>query len=270
MIGVKINAPGGKGPCGGRAGCEGKREGMVGKDRSNDPAGFVRRPVQRNGAVEATGGEVRQLQRGYGHGPSGPREGASTRCTTTSGGVTSCGRRGGGCEEPGRGGRRCTDARRGGAVRRRALPRRAQACAARRQVPGCGGAAGTFRRQMEGSGRWASRRSVTGCARWRRSSCWSRYSRRTFLVARTASGRSGRRWRLLSAFGSRSARPGVGLRRRHPRLLRVDRPREADEARGRRVSDRTGAQAAAAVARGGCDGGRGVTGKRSPARRRAG
>jgi hypothetical protein len=30
--------------------------------------------------------------------PSGPREGASTRCTTTSAGVTSCWRRGGGYE----------------------------------------------------------------------------------------------------------------------------------------------------------------------------
>ena len=38
-IGVKKNAPGGKGPCGGRAGEAGKREGMSGTARTNDPGG---------------------------------------------------------------------------------------------------------------------------------------------------------------------------------------------------------------------------------------
>jgi RNA-directed DNA polymerase len=42
---VKNNAVGGKGPCGGRAGGGGKREGMVGKSRPNNPDG--RKPVDK-------------------------------------------------------------------------------------------------------------------------------------------------------------------------------------------------------------------------------
>src|SRR5262249_35274629 len=38
-MGVKKNAPGGKGPCFGHAGDEGKREGMAGTARSNHPEG---------------------------------------------------------------------------------------------------------------------------------------------------------------------------------------------------------------------------------------
>ena len=37
--GATNNAPGGKGPCGGRVGKEGKREGMAGKTGSNHPDG---------------------------------------------------------------------------------------------------------------------------------------------------------------------------------------------------------------------------------------
>ena len=51
---------------------------------------------------------------------------------------------------------------------------------------------------MEDSGRWGFRRSETEWCRWRRSWCWSRSSRRIFIRARTASGRSGarrRRWK---------------------------------------------------------------------------
>lgn len=44
-MGVKKNAPGGKGPCGGRAGRGGTREGMVGKGRPNNPDG--RSPVDK-------------------------------------------------------------------------------------------------------------------------------------------------------------------------------------------------------------------------------
>jgi RNA-directed DNA polymerase len=39
VIGVQHNAPGGKGPCFDHAGGEGKREGMTGMARSNDPGG---------------------------------------------------------------------------------------------------------------------------------------------------------------------------------------------------------------------------------------
>src|SRR5439155_17877558 len=39
MMGVKNNAPGGRGPCGGRVGQRGKREGMAGKSRPNHPGG---------------------------------------------------------------------------------------------------------------------------------------------------------------------------------------------------------------------------------------
>jgi RNA-directed DNA polymerase len=50
-MGVKKNAPGGKGPCFGHAGGEGKREGMAGTARSNHPEG--REPLDK----------VRRLQR---------------------------------------------------------------------------------------------------------------------------------------------------------------------------------------------------------------
>lgn len=45
MMGVRQNAPGGRDPCGGRVGPGGKREGMVGGSRSNDPGG--RSPVDK-------------------------------------------------------------------------------------------------------------------------------------------------------------------------------------------------------------------------------
>jgi RNA-directed DNA polymerase len=51
LMGVKKNAPGGKGPCGGRGWGGGKREGMAGRTGPNHPAG--RKP----------GDKVRQLQR---------------------------------------------------------------------------------------------------------------------------------------------------------------------------------------------------------------
>jgi RNA-directed DNA polymerase len=50
-MGVKNNAPGGRGPCGGRVGGGGKREGMAGTSGSNHPRGH--KPVDK----------VRQLQR---------------------------------------------------------------------------------------------------------------------------------------------------------------------------------------------------------------
>jgi RNA-directed DNA polymerase len=50
-MGVKNNAPGGKGPCGGRGSSGGKREGMAGKPGSNHPEGH--KPIDK----------VRQLQR---------------------------------------------------------------------------------------------------------------------------------------------------------------------------------------------------------------
>ena len=42
VIGVQQNAPGGKGPDFGRAGGGGKREGMTGTARSNNPGGQLR------------------------------------------------------------------------------------------------------------------------------------------------------------------------------------------------------------------------------------
>src|SRR3954465_6436422 len=51
--------------------------------------------------------------------------------------------------------------------------------------------AGTFRRLMESSDPWGSRRSGTGWCRWRPSSCWSRSSRRISFRARTAIGLGG-------------------------------------------------------------------------------
>ena len=50
-MGAKNNAPGGRGPCGGRVGGGGKREGIAGRSGPNHPPG--RKPVDK----------VRQLQR---------------------------------------------------------------------------------------------------------------------------------------------------------------------------------------------------------------
>jgi RNA-directed DNA polymerase len=60
VIGVQQNAPGGKGPDFGRAGRVGKREGMAGFSRSNDP-GTPQRVVAVDGAPSAV--KVRELQR---------------------------------------------------------------------------------------------------------------------------------------------------------------------------------------------------------------
>jgi RNA-directed DNA polymerase len=60
VIGVQQNAPGGKGPDFGRAGRVGKREGMAGFSRSNDP-GTPQRVVAVDGAPSAA--KVRELQR---------------------------------------------------------------------------------------------------------------------------------------------------------------------------------------------------------------
>jgi RNA-directed DNA polymerase len=64
-IGVQHNAPGGKGPHFDHAGGEGKREGMAGSARSNDPGGLA--PAVARGSGLAGGrpsyAKVRQLQR---------------------------------------------------------------------------------------------------------------------------------------------------------------------------------------------------------------
>ena len=59
LIGVQQNAPGGKGPCFDHAGGEGKREGMAGTARPNDPGGGS--PAVLEG--EPSSGKVRRLQR---------------------------------------------------------------------------------------------------------------------------------------------------------------------------------------------------------------
>ena len=60
VIGVQHNAPGGKGPDFGRAGGGGKREGMTGTARSNNPGGQSCR--SRGGGCPPVG-QVRELQR---------------------------------------------------------------------------------------------------------------------------------------------------------------------------------------------------------------
>lgn len=60
VIGVQHNAPGGKGPDFGRAGGGGKREGMTGTARSNNPGGQPR-PVELHRFPPV--GQVRELQR---------------------------------------------------------------------------------------------------------------------------------------------------------------------------------------------------------------
>src|SRR6188508_2791585 len=60
VIGVQHNAPGGKGPDFGRAGGGGKREGMTGTARSNNPGGQSR-PVELHRFPPV--GQVRELQR---------------------------------------------------------------------------------------------------------------------------------------------------------------------------------------------------------------
>jgi RNA-directed DNA polymerase len=60
VIGVQHNAPGGKGPDFGRAGGGGKREGMTGTARSNNPGGQSR-PVELHRLPPV--GQVRELQR---------------------------------------------------------------------------------------------------------------------------------------------------------------------------------------------------------------
>jgi RNA-directed DNA polymerase len=62
LIGVQHNAPGGKGPCFDHAGGEGKREGMAGTARPNDPGRHE--PAVLEG--EPSFGKVRRLQRGLG------------------------------------------------------------------------------------------------------------------------------------------------------------------------------------------------------------
>ena len=75
--GVQNNAPGGKGPWGGRVGGGGTREGMTGETRSNFPGG----PSPEQKCNNSKTGWVTQ--------PSGIRSVVSTRCTTASRGVTS-------------------------------------------------------------------------------------------------------------------------------------------------------------------------------------
>jgi hypothetical protein len=81
--GVQNNAPGGKGPWGGRVGGGGKREGMTGRLGPTSPAGHSPRQKCNNSKT----GWVTQ--------PSGIRSVVSTHCTTASRGVTSSRKRGG-------------------------------------------------------------------------------------------------------------------------------------------------------------------------------
>jgi RNA-directed DNA polymerase len=60
LIGVQHNAPGGKGPCFDHAGGEGKRQGMTGISRSNNPGGTY--PAASSGCSPV--GKVRELQCG--------------------------------------------------------------------------------------------------------------------------------------------------------------------------------------------------------------
>jgi len=63
QIGVQKNASGAKGPCFDRASGGGKRQGMVGSVRSSNPAGHKPGDPTSEMALEATGGDVRELQR---------------------------------------------------------------------------------------------------------------------------------------------------------------------------------------------------------------
>ena len=117
---------------------------------------------------------------------------------------------------------------------------------------------GTFRRQTEGSGRWGFRRSETEWRRWRRRSCWSRFSRRTFIRARTASGRSGtrrRRWKRSVSVARKAAITSSTLTSVTTSAASTTKAVAAGRAAH---LGPPGAQAAAAVARGGRDGGRRV------------
>ena len=98
-IGVQHNAPGGKGPHFDHAHGVGKRQGMTGAARSNNPGRPS--PAVPGGAADVPGGRAgpegaRTSTCSYGLRPSSLRCGVSTPCMTVFTGVTSRGRRGSG------------------------------------------------------------------------------------------------------------------------------------------------------------------------------
>ena len=116
------------------------------------------------------------------------------------------------------------------------------------------------RSQMVAAGRWVSRRCVIASFSRRRGWCWSRSSRPTFWRFRSVSAKAFGDWMPRSASGSPFRAGACGSGGRHPRLLRPYRSAEVAGAGRRAGLGSAGAQAAATVAPGGCDGGRGVRG----------
>ena len=172
--------------------------------------------------------------------------------------------------EQGRGGRRCDDAGRRRADGRRGVSRGARRASARRHVSARGGAAAVHpegRRKTaaagdsDGPGPRGADGGEAGAGADLRGGLSSVLVRLPAEAERHAgAGDPAHAWR---------ARRQPRARRRHPRLLRQHRPREADDARGAARLGPAGAQAAAAVAPGRGDGGRAGHARRSRGRRRA-
>ncbi len=185
LMAATNNAVGGKDPWGGRAEGAGKREGMAGKTGPNDPGGLGPRgkvrQLQRRlwaGAKRAPGRRFHALYDQICRGDVLWEAWERVRRNRGAAGVDS---------------QSIRDVEQSGVESfLEALGNELRTGEYRPSLSG----AGTYRRPTEGSGRWGSRRCGTGWRRWRRSWCWSRCSRRTFGLSRTASARSGaRRWR---------------------------------------------------------------------------
>ncbi len=240
---VKKNATGGKGPCGGRAGTGGKREGMTGESRSNHPGGPL--------SVDKVRGLQRRLWRAAKRQP-GRRFHALYDRIYRDDVLRMAWER---VKDRKSGGRRCRDDRRPRAARNRELPRGASDRAGRRKVPTASGLA-----------------AVHPEGRWEKAAAWDTGGegpggpdggeagtgadlRGGFprLVSRIpAAPERDRRTGGPAQARSERGQPRAG--RGHRGLLRKHRPRASDEASGKASLGPTSAQALAAVAEGGCDG----------------
>ena len=257
---AKNNAAGGKGPCGGRADGAGKREGMAGKTGPNHPGGRGPRDkvrqLQRRLWAAAKRSPGRRFHALYDRIWRGDVLWEAWKRVRRNSGAA-------GVDRP--------DDPRRRAVRRRALPRRARGRAARRRVP----AEAVLRRYIPKAD---GRKRPLGIPTVR--------DRVVQMAAKLVLEPIFEADFLPCSYGFRPKRSATlaletlrearrqgrqpRARRRHPRLLRQHRPREADEARGATRLGSAGAQAAAAVARGRRDGGGHRALGRWLARRRAG
>ena len=206
VIGVQHNAPGGKGPDFDHAGRVGKREGMTGTARSNNPGGpslavadgepLVASPVkvrelQRTLWAAAKQSEGRRFHALYDRVHRGDVLWEAWERVRENRGAAGVDRVTLVAVEDYGVDRMLRELRRDlRAGRYRPAPVR------RVEIP----------KPEVVSGRWVFRRCVTGWPSRRPRSCWNRFSRRTSCRARMGFGRSGRRRRRWSDFASGSSR----------------------------------------------------------------